>query len=102
LIDDRPVGHVWIVPRLCAFDLHLLVLDVHIVLSYGPIHSGIVLKAEEAESSSLLLLLVIHDHHLGHPAISAEEASEVGLGDTRGEAPKEDFGPVGVFLRFLH
>ena len=102
LIDDRPVGHIWIVPRLCAFDLHLLVLDVHIVLSYGPIHSGIVLKAEEAESSSLLLLLVIHDDHLGDPSISAEEASQVGLGDTRGKTSEEDLGPVGVLLRFLH
>jgi hypothetical protein len=82
LIDDRPVSHIWIVPWFCPFDLHLLVLDVHVVLRHGPIHSGIVLKAEEAKSSSLLLLLVVHDDHLGDPSISAEEASQVRLSDT--------------------
>ena len=82
LINDRPVSHIWIVPWLCPFDLHLLVLDVHVVLRHGPIHSGIVLKAEEAKSSSLLLLLVVHDDHLGDPSISAEEASQVRLSDT--------------------
>ena len=82
LIDDRPISHIWIVPRLCAFYLHLLVLDVHVVLRHSPIYSGIVLKAEEAKSSSLFLLLVVHDDHLGHPSISAEEASQVCLSDT--------------------
>ena len=82
LIDDRPVSHIWIVPWFCPFDLHLLVLDVHVVLRHSPIHSGIVLKAEEAKSSSLLLLLVVHDDHLGDPSISAEEASQVRLSDT--------------------
>ena len=102
LIDDRPVGHIWIVPRLCSFDLHLLVLDVHVVLRHSSIHSGIVLKAEETKSSSLLLLLVIHYDYLGDTSISAEEASEVCLSDTRWQTSEEDLGPVSVLLRFLH
>jgi len=102
LINDRPVGHIWIVPRLGPFDLHLLVLDVHVVLRHGSVHSGVVLKAEEAKSSSLLLLLVIHDHHLGDPPVSAEEAPQVCLRDARGETSEEDLRPVGVLLRFLH
>jgi len=44
LIDDWPVGHIWIVPRLGPFDLHLLVLDVHVVLRHGSVHSRVVLK----------------------------------------------------------
>ena len=41
-------------------------------------------------------------HHLGNSAISAEEAPEVGLGDTRREASEEHLRPVGVLLRLLH
>ena len=41
-------------------------------------------------------------HHLGNSAISAEEAPEVGLSDTRREASKEHLRPVGVLLRLLH
>ena len=102
LIDDWPVGHIWIVPRLGPFDLHLLVLDVHVVLRHGSVHSRVVLKTEETKSSSLLLLLVIHDHHLSHPSVSAEEASQVCLSDARGKTSEEDFRPVCVLLRFLH
>lgn len=81
LVHDRAVAHVRIVPRLGPLDLHLLVLDVHVVLRNGSVHGSVVLETEEAEASSFLLLLVVHYHHLGNSAISAEEAPEVGLGD---------------------
>jgi len=82
LVHDRAVAHVRIVPRLGPLDLHLLVLDVHVVLRNGSVHGSVVLETEEAEASSFLLLLVVHYHHLGNSAVSAEEAPEVGLGDT--------------------
>ena len=64
LVHDRAVAHVRIVPRLGPLDLHLLVLDVHVVLRNGSVHCRVVLEAEEAEASSFLLLLVVHYHHL--------------------------------------
>jgi len=81
LVNDWPVGHVGIVSRLCSFDLHLLVLDVHIVLRHCSVNCGVVFKAQEAKSSSLLFLLVIHYDHLGDPAVSAEEAAQVCFSD---------------------
>ena len=82
LVHDRAVAHVRIVPRLGpldlhlqntntntntnanANDLHLLVLDVHVVLRNGSVHCRVVLETEEAEAPSFLLLLVVHYHHL--------------------------------------
>ena len=64
LVHDWSVAHVRIVPRLGPLDLHLLVLDVHVVLRNGSVHGSVVLETEEAEAPSFLLLLVVHYHHL--------------------------------------
>jgi len=61
---------------------------------------GLLLEGEETEAAGLLLLLVVHDDHLGDLAVASKEGAQIGLGDVRGQAAQEDL-VAAALLRFL-
>ena len=102
LVHHGAVANLGIVSRLGSLDFYLFVLNVYIVFRHGLVHGSIVLKAKEPKPSGLLLLLVVHDDHLGHSAVATEEVPQICLCDAGRKSPEEHLGPVDVFLRLLH
>jgi len=64
------------------------------------LNGGLLLEGEKAEAAGLLLLLVVHDNHLGDLAVAVKEGPQIGLGDVRGQATQEDL-VAAALLRFL-
>ena len=103
LVHHRAIAHaLGIVPRLRSLDLHLLVLNVDIVLGHSCVHCCIRLKTEKSKTTSLLLLLVIHDDYLCHTTISTKIVAKICLCYAGWQSTKEHFRPVDILLGFLH
>jgi hypothetical protein len=102
LVHHRAIANLGVVSGLGSLNFYLFVLNVYIMFSHRLLHGNIVLKAKETKPSGLLLLLVVHDDHLGHSAVPTEEVPQVCLRDAGRKSTEEHLGPIDVFLGFLH
>lgn len=99
------IGSTRIGSGFSPFDFDLFVLNHDIVVSHGFATRHFIGEAQEAESTTLFLLLVVHDHHFYDIAVAHEETLNLRLRDIRGQTAQKHLGVIlshiGL-LWFLH
>lgn len=83
------IGSTRIGSGFSPFDFDLFVLNHDIVVSHGFATRHFIGEAQEAESTTLFLLLVVHDHHFYDIAVAHEETLNLRLRDIRGQTAQK-------------